>query len=100
EPLADEVVEGGADGQSRDAEIRAELALRRDRIADAEPLDEIHHLALRLALLRHGIPHRAALAGLVMTAAPRQPGVGASSAAGPVADPVENGLRPVSGSKK
>ena len=51
--LADEVVEGGADGQPRDAEVGAELPLGRDRVADAELLDEVEDTVSRLALLRH-----------------------------------------------
>src|SRR5439155_11980039 len=50
--LPREVVERGADGQARDAQIDAELPLRGDRGADTEPLDELQHLLPRGALLR------------------------------------------------
>ena len=53
--LAGEVVERGADGQARDAEIGAELPLGGDRGADAEPLDQVEHLLARRALLRHSL---------------------------------------------
>src|SRR5881394_318208 len=51
--LAREVVERGADGQARDAEVRAELPLGGDRGADAETLDQLEHLLPRRALLGH-----------------------------------------------
>ena len=54
--LADEVVERRADGQPRDAEVDAEQALGRDRVADVERLDQLEHLLARLALLRHRSP--------------------------------------------
>src|SRR5262249_551746 len=50
--LADEVVERCPDGQPRDAELRAELALRRDRLSDREPVHEAEDAVARLALLR------------------------------------------------
>ena len=40
-PVADEVVERRANGQARDAEVGAELPLGRDRVADAELLDQV-----------------------------------------------------------
>ena len=49
--LAHELVERGADGQARDAEVGAELPLGRDRAADAEALDQVEDLVARLALL-------------------------------------------------
>ena len=52
-PFADEVVERCADRQARDAEVGAELALGRDRLADGQPLDQVEHALARLALLRH-----------------------------------------------
>src|SRR5206468_6272749 len=51
--LAREVVERGADGQARDAEVRAELPLGGDRGADAETLDQLEHLLPRRALPGH-----------------------------------------------
>src|SRR6476646_1580905 len=51
--LARELVERGANGQARDAEVRAELSLGGDRGADAEPLNELEHLLPRRALLGH-----------------------------------------------
>ena len=51
--LAREVVERGTDGEARDAEVDAELPLGGDCGADAEPLDQLHHLLPRGALLRH-----------------------------------------------
>ena len=58
-PLAHELVERGAHGEARDAEIDPELPLRRDRVADAERLDQLEHPLAGLALLRQ----RAARAG-------------------------------------
>ena len=51
--LAHEVVERGPYGQARDAEVGAELTLRRDRVADGELLDEVEHEVSRRRLLRH-----------------------------------------------
>ena len=53
--LAHELVERGADGQPRDAEIEAEQPLRRDRVADLERLDQLEHLLAGLALLGHAV---------------------------------------------
>src|SRR5438067_3116407 len=51
--LAREVVERGANGEPRDAEIGAQLALGGDRRPDAELLDEVEDLPARVALLGH-----------------------------------------------
>ena len=53
-PVPHEVVERRAHREPGDSEIRAQLALGRDRVADAELLDQVEHAAARLALLRHG----------------------------------------------
>jgi hypothetical protein len=50
--LSDELVEGGAHGQPRDAEVGAELPLGGDRAADAHALDEVEDLVAGLRLLR------------------------------------------------
>ena len=52
-PFADELVEGGAHGQARDAEVDAQLPLGGDRLPDREPLDQLEHLVARLGLLGH-----------------------------------------------
>src|SRR5205823_3337294 len=51
--LAREVVERGAHGEPRDAEIGAQLALGGDRRPDAELLNEVEDLPARMALLGH-----------------------------------------------
>ena len=51
--LAHELVERGANRQPRHAEIDGQLALRRDRLADAELLDQVEDAVPHLALLRH-----------------------------------------------
>ena len=56
EPFADEVVERRAHRQPGDAEVAAQLTLGRDRLADAELLDEVEHPAPGLGLLGHGLP--------------------------------------------
>src|SRR4051794_22616854 len=53
--LAGEVVQGGADRQPGDAEVGRKLPLGGDRIADAEPLDQVEHLLARRALLRDSL---------------------------------------------
>ena len=52
-PLAYEVVEGSPNGQSRDAEVRAQLALRRNGIADGELLDQVENKVASGSLLGH-----------------------------------------------
>ena len=42
-PVADEIVERRPHRQARDAEVDAELPLGRDRVADAELLDQVEH---------------------------------------------------------
>src|SRR3954469_157328 len=81
--LAHELVERCTDRQARDSEVGAQLALRRDRLADRQALDEVEHLLARLALLRH----RAASSGS---------GAGDSASAASAA----KRFSPVSGSKK
>src|SRR4051794_36088351 len=51
--LAGELVQGGAHRQARDAQVGAQLALGRDRLADAELVDQVEHLVAGLALLGH-----------------------------------------------
>ena len=53
-PVADEIVERGPHREPRDAEVGAQLPLGRDRVADAELLDQVEDAAPRLALLRDG----------------------------------------------
>ena len=58
--LAGELVQRGAHGQPRDAEIGAQLALRRDRLADAEVVDQVEDPVAGLGLLgRTSRPRRA-----------------------------------------
>ena len=54
--LAHELVERRAHGQPGDAEVDPELSLRRDRIADAERLDQLEHALAGLALLCQAWP--------------------------------------------
>src|SRR5207245_10007505 len=51
--LPHEFVERGAYRQPRHAEIRAELALRGDRLAGLEALDHVEHALAGRVLLRH-----------------------------------------------
>src|SRR5207248_2801024 len=51
--LAHELVERRADGEAGDAEVDAELTLGRDRVADAQRLDQRQDAPARLAPLRH-----------------------------------------------
>src|ERR671926_919826 len=53
-PLADELIEGGAERQPRHAEVAAQPPLRGNRLADAELADQLHDLVADLLLLRHG----------------------------------------------
>src|SRR4029077_6600990 len=52
EALTDEIVESCSNREARDAEIRAQFALRGDRVPHRELLDQIEHALARLALLR------------------------------------------------
>ena len=51
--VTDELVQGGPDGQARDAEIGGQLALRGNRFADPERFDQLEHAVPGLTLLRH-----------------------------------------------
>ncbi len=51
--LPRKVVEGGPHGQPRDAEVGAQLPLRRNRGAHPQLLDQVEHVLARVALLRH-----------------------------------------------
>ncbi len=51
EPFANELVQGSANGQSRDAELGGQLALGGDRLSHAELLDEVEDTVPHLALL-------------------------------------------------
>src|SRR5919198_1992394 len=66
--LADELVEGGADGQARDAEVCAQLPLRGDGLAHAELLDQVEHAVASLGLLRHVVKTTSGSGGAGVTA--------------------------------
>ena len=55
--VADEIVERGADGQPREAEVGGELALGRDRVTDRERVDQGEHALPGLGLLGGGRAH-------------------------------------------
>ena len=60
--LAHELVERGANGQARHAEVETELPLGGNRIADPELVDQLEHPLAGLALLAHDCaPARAAI---------------------------------------
>src|SRR5262249_34377598 len=50
-PLANEVVERCPNGETRHTEVRAELTLGRNGVADGQLLDQIEHTLARLTLL-------------------------------------------------
>ena len=58
-PVADEVVEGGAEGQARDAEVAAEPPLGRDGFSDLELVDELEHALPGQDLFAHPSPMEA-----------------------------------------
>ena len=53
-PVADEVLDRGAQRQPRDAEVAREPSLGRDRLADVEAFDQLEHPLPGLFLLVHG----------------------------------------------
>ena len=67
--LPDEIVEGGAHREPGNAEVRAQLTLGRDRVADGVLLDEVEHEIPGLRLLRHA-EHRNRPPVLVNTRTP------------------------------
>ena len=55
-PVADQLVERRPDGQTRDAELLGQLALRGDGLAHRERLHEVENPLARLFLLGHAVP--------------------------------------------
>src|SRR5262249_34901792 len=51
--LANELIECRSERQARDTEVGGETSLGRDRLADAEPRDQLHNLLPDQLLLRH-----------------------------------------------
>src|SRR5207247_781359 len=51
--VADELVEGGADGEAGDGEVDRELALGRYGLADLQRLDQVEHPIAGVFLLTH-----------------------------------------------
>jgi len=51
--VADQLVEGGPDGEPGDAQLLGQLALGRDRLPDLEGIDEVEHPIASVLLLAH-----------------------------------------------
>ena len=97
--LAHEIVEGGAHREPGNAEVRAQLTLGRDRVADGVLLDEVEHEVARLRLLRHA-EHRNRPPVLVKTRTALTQCAAEAAGASRTARPGTSSDAPVSASKK